>query len=151
MLAGALRRHRSAMELDEMAHDPQPESQPPELPPRPAVSLAEAFEQMRSDFRLESNSRIADGQAYLLIVARKRDTNLAARRRELDRVRQQVPNHLLEAVGIDGDRPDILLELRVHGNALRFRGGDERVHRRVDERLEKRGPRRDVQLAGHDT
>ena len=67
--------------------------------------------------------------------ALQRDARLAAARRELDRVRQEIPKDLLETVAVAGHRPRPGIERRMHADALGIGGVLRRLHGRLhDER-----------------
>src|SRR5215813_5047583 len=55
---------------------------------------------MRQEFRLDADTGVADGNLYSIFCAHQPRIDAAAWVREFDRVRQQVPQDLLYAVGI---------------------------------------------------
>ena len=73
----------------------------------------------------------------------------AAGRRELDRVDDQVPDHLLEPIGIAQHRPR-RVQGGVERDALRVRGGAQRVEGVLDQRRQVRRAQLEPQLAGDD-
>src|SRR5215813_11740578 len=62
-----------------------------------------------------------DGDLDVRVYAFQSDLDTAALIRELDGVREQVPNHLLQTVGIAGDLPDVTVEALVNRDAFGFR------------------------------
>ena len=58
------------------------------------------FEDVRQERRLDADAGVGDDQRVVLAVAAERHRDAAARRRELHRVREQVPDHLLQPIGI---------------------------------------------------
>ena len=79
----------------------------------------------------------------------EREMNAAAGGRELDRVRQQVPDDLLQAIGIahHGSAVD---DLRCEIDVLRLRRRPQSIDRRLDHRFELDRPEVDPELAGDD-
>ena len=79
----------------------------------------------------------------------EREMHPAGRRRELDCVRQQVPDDLLQAIGIahHGATVD---DLRSEVDPLRVRGWPEGIDGGVEDRFELDRPELDPELAGDD-
>lgn len=138
------------MQLDEVPHDSEAEAQTAELPRRAAVALAETLEQMDRNLRVETDAGVADGQADVGAVAGQRDANVAAGGCELDRVRDEIPDDLLKPIRIDGDGRERRVEIRRDVNSLRLGSRLQSMERRVHERLEPRGYRGQLELAGDD-
>src|SRR6185503_14066597 len=95
--AGALGDDRSTVKLDEVTHDRQPEAEPAIWPRRPGLGLAEALEDVRQEGSLDADAGVGDEEidgAVALDPAQSHRHHAAARR-ELDRVGEQVPHHLL--------------------------------------------------------
>src|SRR4029078_10610672 len=59
-LALAARLDRSAVQVDQLLHDREPEPEPAEAARRRRVGLAEAIEEMRQEVRADPDARIAD-------------------------------------------------------------------------------------------
>src|SRR5262249_11262186 len=81
-----------------------PEAQPAVASRAARVGLPEALEDEREEVRRDAFARVLhdDDELVPLVLAAYPDR--AARRRELDRIRQQVAQHLLQALGIaEGD------------------------------------------------
>ena len=64
---------------------------------------------------------VAHDDAHAAVALLDADGHRPARGRELDRVGQEVPDHLLQAVGIAGDRPRARLEQELQADPLRAR------------------------------
>ena len=97
------------MQLDDVARDGQ--AQPEARPLRRTVSLSQTLEHIREKRGLDPFSLISDRDAQLPVFLHQLQIDLFARRRELDRVRQDVPDHLLEPRGIGGHQTVDRLDL----------------------------------------
>ena len=89
------------MQLDDVLHDCQPESEAAVGARGAAVSLTEAFENVGEELARDARASVADDDACSAVgcfVDVNRDC--AADRRELHRIREQIPDHLLQPVGI---------------------------------------------------
>src|SRR4029078_11494621 len=102
--AGAGRVDRAAVHLDELARDPEPETKAAALTGRPTVGVAEALEDVRLKARVNADAGVAHRQRQLTVGRLQDNANRAAAIGELDGVRDQVPYHLLQALGIAGNR-----------------------------------------------
>ena len=106
--ARALRRDRAAVKLDQVAGDREPDPEPALRARRRAVGLAEAVEDVGEELGRHARARVADLDRELALAAGEGDRHAPVRRRELDRVRDEVPDDLLQAVGVarrSGRRP----------------------------------------------
>src|SRR5437879_13797852 len=110
--------HRPGVQLHQVPHDREPEPQASVAPAYRAVLLPEAVKYMRQELGLDALTVVADADLDLTVAAGEADLDLSIGRRELDRVRQQVAHHLLQAC-----------EITAHGNRL---GGQQ--PRRTDTR-----------------
>ena len=89
------------MKLDEIPHDRQTQSQPAVLPADRFVGLPEAFEHMRQKLRIDAGSGVTDANADVAGLSLVNlDGHRAGGRGELDRVGQEIPDHLLQAFRI---------------------------------------------------
>ena len=113
---------RAAVQLDDVADDRQAQAEAAGLARRAGVGLAEPLEHERQELRLNADAGVADDDLDVRVDALEPHLHAAALRRELDGVRQQVPDHLLQAIGIAGDRADARIEQRLHPHALRVGG-----------------------------
>ena len=83
--------------------------------------------------------------------ARSRRTSMrAARRRELDRVREQVPHDLLQPARVAGHRDQRPLQHGDQPEPLLLRRGLGRLHRHLQHGREVDGPGLEADLAAHD-
>jgi hypothetical protein len=89
-----------AVQLDEVAHDRQSESKSAVTPRRRAVGLTEALEHVRQELRLDPEAGVGHAQLQMRGGTRERDADPAVGRRELHGVGEQIPDHLLQAIGI---------------------------------------------------
>ena len=124
--ARALDPDDAAVQLDEALHDRQPEAEPAVLARRRRIALPESFEQMRNEFRLDADAGVGDADLDMRVHALEHDLDLAVLRRELDGVRQQIPDDLLKTARIAGDRPGRRIEEFLEPDALGVGGGPAR-------------------------
>ena len=74
------------------------------MPPgRRRVGLPEALEDVRQQLGRDPPAGVGDAQLDVRPAPREPHVHAATLGRELDRVREQVPRHLLEAVGVTQD------------------------------------------------
>src|SRR5581483_1600146 len=65
-LAAALRLHGSRMQVDQMAHDRQPQPDAAVPPADGAILLAEALEDVRQELRLDALAGVRDTDLHLI-------------------------------------------------------------------------------------
>src|SRR5439155_4173541 len=106
---GARRAHPAAVQVDQVPDDREPEAEAAMGAGASALRLSEAIEDVGQEFRTDPHPRVLDGDLGVAVGALETDFDTTLPRRELDRVRQQVPYDLLQAVRVaahgDGDRP----------------------------------------------
>ena len=88
------------------AHEAQPETETETWlhASAGALRLAEAIEHEREKLGRDAAAGVADAHFYLVGDAPQRNLNGAMGRGELDRVEQQIPQHLLHAIEVaEGD------------------------------------------------
>ncbi len=83
-----------------MPHDGQPEPQPAVSAREAGIGLAEALEDMRQELGLDAAAVVGDGELCHVIDPPQSNADLAAPMPELRGIRNQVPDHLLQAVGV---------------------------------------------------
>src|SRR5262245_1346864 len=139
--AGAGRIDATAVELDETAHEAQADAQPAGGSIEIALALHEQLEHGRQQLRRDTGALVGDAQNRLVALAAHAHPDGAAARRELQRVRQEVHDDLLEAhaVGLDQDGlrvdgDDVMRELR-RAVESRHAAADHGAH--VDERADQ--------------
>ena len=96
-MPGALagRVHHAAVRLDDVAHNRQPEPEAAMAPGARPIGLPESVEDERQRHGIYPAARISNLDDDLLGVGPDSRVNGPAAVGELDRVRQQVPEHLL--------------------------------------------------------
>ena len=78
----------------------RPRPSPPRSRAMPAVRLAESLEHVRQELGRDADAGVADGDFQVRVDALEPDLHLAAAVGELHRIRQQIPQHLLQAFRI---------------------------------------------------
>src|SRR4051794_39851976 len=86
----------AAVETDELMGDGKTETEPPVTPRRTAVPLAKTLGNVRQQFRVDSLAAIRNNNRSEVVFLPDSDPDLAAARRKLDRVREEVRDHLFQ-------------------------------------------------------
>jgi hypothetical protein len=93
------------MQFHQMAHYRQPQAETAMCPPRVAFELAEAVEDEGEKLRLDPHAGVAHNDRDVLDLALKTDSDLPSSGCELDSVGQEIPDDLLQAVGVYRRQP----------------------------------------------
>src|SRR5215813_6781980 len=149
-LALALRRHAAAVHLDQLSRQRESQSETAGAPAARRASLLIAVEHVRQKFRFDALSGVTNGDLDVGVFALQTDLDAAAFVRELDGVREQVPNHLLQAIGVAGDLPDVAVEAGVERDAFDFRRRAHDLLRLLDHIRHIRWADFQLQLAADD-
>ena len=96
-------------------------------------ALPETIENLRQKFGLDALSGIADGDFDVRIDAFETNLHAPAFRREFDGVREEIPDDLLQTVGIAGNRSGLRVEQHLQTDVFRFRRVKQRINRRFDD------------------
>ena len=132
-----------------MKHDVEPEAQSAGRPGERAVRLPEPVENVGQELGADADARVADDDLGLAIGRADLDRHLAARGRELDRVPEQVPDHLPEAIRIGLDRRG-LRPTQLELDPVNRRGRTDGIDRLLHDGHHVDRANRDAQLAGDD-
>jgi hypothetical protein len=100
--------HGSPVQLNELPNDGQPDAESGVTSRRRAIGLAEALEHVGQKVRTDAFACIDDPDLHVVIRGFDEDTNTSALRRELDRIREQVPDYLLQSASVSADGCDCL-------------------------------------------
>ena len=133
-----------------MLHERQSEPEPAVGPRAGAVALPEALEDVRHELGVDADAGVGDHDLGPSRHAAQADADLARRRRELDRIGDQVPDDLLETVGIAEDRAGPRIEDGLDLDALGVGRRPHRVQRGLDHGHQIDRPRVEPKLAAHD-
>src|SRR6202023_3512692 len=90
----------AAVELDEVSDDREAETESAVFAGSAGVALAEALEDQGEQVSIDSFAIVGDSDFDVRIDLLRADLNTAALGSKLDRVGEQVPEDLLQAVGI---------------------------------------------------
>src|SRR6185369_12047819 len=96
----ALGTNRSAVQLDQMPGDSESQTETALLSGNRTLRLPEAIEHVWEKFRRDSITSIADCQSRCRFHTGQIDTHAAISGRELNCVREQIPDHLSQTVRI---------------------------------------------------
>ena len=117
---------------------------------RRGVRLAEAVEDERQELRGDALARVGDAHDHVRVFAVDGDADAAARAGELDRVGQQVPDHLLQPVRVAPYRAGGGVDPALERHRLRERAGRDGVDGGLHDGADVDGPELEAQLAGDD-
>src|SRR5690348_4811231 len=95
-----LRVDRPAMYFDEVSRDREAQSEPAMLACGRTISLPKSIKHVRQKLFADALASIRNTNLNRAANARNLHPNTPATRSKLHRVRQQIPNHLLEPVAI---------------------------------------------------
>src|ERR1700749_1712586 len=109
--------HRAAVQFDQLANDGEAETHASVNPVGAGVGLAKAVEDVRQEFGIDAHPGILHLYLYARAGASQPDRYLPVRVRELDGVRDEIPDHLLQAVGVAVNRPGARVERRRQADA----------------------------------
>src|SRR5262245_29662444 len=101
--ARALGLDRSAMQLDQVFDERQSEAESAVPSGARRVGLSETVKDIRQEIRADAFARVAHGDANVRVYALQERFDAASLRGELDRVGEQVPDHLLQARRVAGN------------------------------------------------
>src|SRR5262249_12400145 len=110
-IAGAVGRDLTAVQLDQVAHNRQSQSQTAVLSRGRAVGLTETGKDVREKIRTDALTGVAHGDLDLRLALSQLHLHASAPRCELDRVREQVPNDLLQALWVSEDLYNLRIEV----------------------------------------
>src|SRR6185436_8784016 len=96
--AVALRVRRAAVELDDAADDREPDAEAALRARDRGVGLPELLEDVRQERGRDAASVVADADLGGAAEVAQQDFHVRALGAELDRVREEIPQHLLEAL-----------------------------------------------------
>src|SRR5690606_9797966 len=137
------------MELGEVPHDGQAEPEAVARARPLGLELTEGLEDVRELVRGDALPGVLDGEDGVRAAALDGDGDPATRRRELERVADEVEDDLPQSLWVAQDGKGVLAVGRERDSLLLGLGA-ERFDRGFDELGEVEGPRLDRELAGHD-
>src|SRR5919109_1094848 len=117
---------------------------------RAAVRLPKAFEDMRQKICTDSLAVVSNPKMNVGIILENQDTNLTARRREFDCIRQQIPNDLLQTVRVTRNQYRLIRSLNPDLNVFRFRGWPHHVDSGLDDPIQIRRLQIEIEISSHD-
>lgn len=127
--AGAGGAQAAAVQIDQLARNRQPQPQSAHAAGGAGIGLTEAVEHMRQEVGGNANASIAYAQAQALLFHLQAHAHIALGCGELERVADQVGQHLLEAPGI-AEEPQAALQRRIQfqPDLARLCGGLHQFH-----------------------
>src|SRR5262249_15016275 len=126
--------YASTVQLYDVTHDgkPEPEAAVPSC--ESAVTLSKSVEHVRKEVLADSLARIGHGNDCLGPDSLQPDFDRTAVRRELDRIRQKIPDHLLDSTCIPQYDSDVRLDTHRQVNAFRIGRKPESIYRGFNHR-----------------
>ena len=149
-LAEALGMDGAAVQLDDVADDGQADAQAAVMSGAGGVSLAETIEDIGEELRIDADAVVGDFDLDIAALAGEADLDLAAAVGEFDGVGEEVPHHLLHAVGVAGHVVGFGLKRSQELNLLGIGGRAHGIERGLDDGVEGHGADIEAHLAGHD-
>src|SRR5262245_5774648 len=119
------------MHLNDVTHDGQTKAQTAVLARGGAVRLTESIENVRQELRLNAHAGVIDRDLDLCPSARQPPFNAPAFVREFDRVREQIPDGLLQTVRVAEDQVALILNDGVQVDSFRFGAGSDNLNGRL--------------------
>src|SRR5439155_9136798 len=113
----------------DVPHDGEPEAEAAVRAVRARVRLAEAVEDVGQELGADAPPAVAHLEAHAVAGALDAEDDLAAGVGELDRVREEVGEDLLETVRIADDAARTVLDRAREPQVLRIRAGPHRLDR----------------------
>ena len=120
------------MQLAQVTHDRQSQAETFVLSGNRAVSLSKVVEDMRQKLRTDALTIVGDDDFKLRTRASHLNFNVSVNGRELYGIREQVPNDLLQTVGVSQNRFRLAFEYGCQLDLLRIRRGPYGIDRRFD-------------------
>src|SRR3954471_10556691 len=126
---GAVEPHLAAVQLDEAACKGKAEAGALGLARVIAPDLLEFLENRGMVLRRDADAGVLHRDFYLAVESLRRDVDLAAVGRELDRIRQQVDHDLLELALVGAESAEALVHLQRKPDAVALRALAYQCHR----------------------
>ena len=116
----------TTVHLDDVPHNRQPEPQSRGVARQSSLRLSKPFEHVRQEVRTNTDTGVADDDIDVRIHAFDPDLDASLLWRELHRIRQKIPDDLLQSIRITRDRTDMRIDDRLDPDTLRV---GSRLHR----------------------
>src|SRR5499426_1674491 len=149
--ARALGLDRSAMQLDQVFDERQSKAESAVPSGARRVGLSEAVKDIGQEIRADAFARVAHGDADVRVHALQARFDSTSLRSELDRVGEQVPNHLLQSRGVTCNLTDFGGEISLERDPFGVRRRADRLNRMLDYRDQVHRPEFEPELAADDT
>src|SRR5690606_22495275 len=120
--------HVAAVQLDDVPDEREPETEATDPSRGRAVRLLEAIEHVREKARIDAGAGIGHAEDDVRPLLPDLDPNATVRPGEFHRVREQVPDHLLQALGIRNERAELAPRIELELDAFGLCRGTNDVH-----------------------
>jgi len=131
--AVALGAHRTAVELDEVPNDRQTRGRDRSRRGCSSRQPGGSDRRRRGECRVDADARVADRELDVAVRDLSADIHAPLRRRELDRVGEQIPHHLLEPCRIAHHRARCRIDDDLDVDVLGARSGKDRLDGGIDD------------------
>src|SRR5262245_60998856 len=138
------------MQLDQVFDERQAEAESAVPSGARHVGLAEAGKDIGQEIRADAFARVAHGDANVRVNALQPRFDSTSLRSELDRVGEQVPDHLLQSRGVAGDLADFGGEVSLERDTFGVRRRVDRLNRLLNYRDQINRPDLQPELAADD-
>src|SRR5688572_27715239 len=98
--AGTLHANRSTVKFHQALHDRKSKAETAIRPGGGGIGLPEPFENMRKKLRLDTDTRIGHNDFNERVHSLQQHLDISTLGRELDRIGKQIPDDLLQTVGV---------------------------------------------------
>src|SRR5579872_2046499 len=149
-LSGTLHPDRASMQLDQRLDDREAQSQSAITARDRRITLPKAVEHEGQKLGLDTNAGVLDDDLDVRVHTLQNHLDSAARRRELHGVGEEIPQYLLQAVGVATNPADARIQKLVNADAPGFGALPDRVNRVVNDVMELQRLHLEMDLAGDD-
>ena len=139
------------MHLDQVTHDCESDPQPSVLSRESAVGLSESIEHKGQEFFADALAAVGNRYACATSDALEPDYYATLTWSELYCVREQIPDDLLQTIGVAGDRARGRIKQYLEANILCVGCRSHGLEGGLDHRTEFDRPHIEPELAGHDS
>src|SRR3954468_9275527 len=149
-LAFARRGHRAPVRLDDVPDDRETETEAAVVPRRSAVFLGEPVEDVGQESGIDSGAGVAHLDDGVPAGAADGERHAPSHGSELEGIRQEVPQDLLESRSISRNQTDRPIDVGVDDDRLPLRLRKDGLDRRVSAPADVDGLHLHLELPGHD-
>ena len=140
--------HGASVKLDEVPYKGEPDTEPGVPTRRSGIDLSKPLEDVWELVRRDPFSGVADRDLDVGICPLQVELHSSSARRELHRIHEEIPRHLLQTAGISHDRSGTRIEGRFESDALGGRRRADRVEGGLEHRRDIQWPYLEAHVTG---